>query len=147
MGNTCFFNSVLQCLAQTPFLIEILLEISEPGQKAVLPIDDNTQLVSCCIEFHYFSFLVDYKSSLFVSQTMDLENWGKVTEALAITLRQLTEVSGNAFNPITLLNHLREKYRQFKGYNQHDAHELLRQLLDSVKTEDIRVGFFSHVIL
>lgn len=74
---------------------------------------------------------------------MDLEKWGKVTEALAITLRQVTQVSGSAFSPMTLLNHLRDKYRQFKGYNQHDAHELLRQLLDSVKTEDIRVSFFS----
>jgi len=73
---------------------------------------------------------------------MDLDKWGKVTEALAITLRQLTQNSGNPYNPIALLNHLREKFRQFKGYNQHDAHELLRQLLDSVKMEDTRVRIF-----
>lgn len=77
---------------------------------------------------------------------MELSAWGKVTEALAVTLRQLTQVSGNAYNPITLLNHLREKYRQFKGYNQHDAHELLRQLLDSVKMEDARVSFSSFLV-
>ena len=46
LGNTCFFNSVLQCLAQTPFLLEILYEISEAGQEVTIPLDKNNQLVS-----------------------------------------------------------------------------------------------------
>ena len=33
LGNTCFFNAVVQCLAQTPFLLEILKESSEAGEK------------------------------------------------------------------------------------------------------------------
>lgn len=32
LGNTCFFNAVLQCLAQTPYLSSVLKESSESGE-------------------------------------------------------------------------------------------------------------------
>ena len=37
LGNTCFFNSVMQCLGQTPYLLELLEETSSPGQYFSLP--------------------------------------------------------------------------------------------------------------
>lgn len=77
---------------------------------------------------------------LLVLQEFILGKWGPVTEALASTLMQLTQRSGGSFSPIHLLDALRKKHAQFQGYNQHDAHELLRTLLDCVKTEDIRVS-------
>lgn len=33
LGNTCFFNAVVQCLSQTPYLLEVLKELSEDGEK------------------------------------------------------------------------------------------------------------------
>lgn len=33
LGNTCFFNAVVQCLAQTPYLLEVLKESSEDGER------------------------------------------------------------------------------------------------------------------
>lgn len=36
LGNTCFFNAVMQCLAQTPYLLEALKESSEPGEGYVM---------------------------------------------------------------------------------------------------------------
>lgn len=33
LGNTCFFNAVMQCLAQTPFLLAVLKELAEPGEQ------------------------------------------------------------------------------------------------------------------
>ena len=33
LGNTCFFNAVLQCLAQTPYLLDTLYESAEKGEK------------------------------------------------------------------------------------------------------------------
>lgn len=37
LGNTCFFNSVMQCLAQTPYLVQLLEETSQEGQYFKLP--------------------------------------------------------------------------------------------------------------
>lgn len=37
LGNTCFFNAVLQCLAQTPYLVKVLDDVQVPGQTFVLP--------------------------------------------------------------------------------------------------------------
>lgn len=45
LGNTCFYNSVLQCLAQTPFLKKCLLGISESGEPMTLHLD-NEDIVS-----------------------------------------------------------------------------------------------------
>lgn len=33
LGNTCFFNAVMQCLAQTPFLLPVLKELSKPDEE------------------------------------------------------------------------------------------------------------------
>lgn len=33
LGNTCFFNAVMQCLAQTPYLLDVLKESSAPGEE------------------------------------------------------------------------------------------------------------------
>lgn len=33
LGNTCFFNSVMQCLAQTPYLLDVLKELSQPNEE------------------------------------------------------------------------------------------------------------------
>lgn len=33
LGNTCFFNAVMQCLAQTPFLLPTLKELSKPDEE------------------------------------------------------------------------------------------------------------------
>lgn len=36
LGNTCFFNAVMQCLAQTPYLLPVLKQLSEPNEEYVL---------------------------------------------------------------------------------------------------------------
>lgn len=32
LGNTCFFNAVMQCLTQTPYLLDVLKELAEPKE-------------------------------------------------------------------------------------------------------------------
>lgn len=32
LGNTCFFNAVMQCLTQTPYLLAVLKELSQPTE-------------------------------------------------------------------------------------------------------------------
>ncbi|XP_059617458.1 ubiquitin carboxyl-terminal hydrolase 16 [Phlebotomus argentipes] len=123
LGNTCFFNAVLQCLAQTPYLAEILKESAEPGEQFQLPggqlkLTDGTEV-----------------NLLPISGTLNA--WGNLTSTLAETIDEL-RAGGGVYTPRKLLSQLIAKWPQFSGGDQHDSHELLRHLLESVRSEDLR---------
>jgi len=113
LGNTCFYNSVLQCLAQTPFLRKVLLDISESGEPITIKLDNE-------------------------DITVLQEKWSPLTENLYTTLQEITNERDSVFNPSALLDSLRKKCKMFIGYSQHDSHELLRHLLDSVRDDDLK---------
>lgn len=46
LGNTCFFNSVLQCLAQTPNLVDLLRQMEVPGEPFFMLVKDAEPIVS-----------------------------------------------------------------------------------------------------
>ncbi|KAI5692640.1 hypothetical protein M8J75_001704 [Diaphorina citri] len=119
LGNTCFFNSVLQCLAQTPKLVELMNEMKDGGEEFTMPSIDESESEP--------------------SKTKGkLDGWGPLTEQLAKTLGELNSGGNTVYSPRPLLEELRKKCPQFRGYEQHDAHELLRELLYAVRTEDIK---------
>lgn len=62
----------------------------------------------------------------------NLSTWGPLTAALADTLEELQQ-SGGVCNPRNLFSNLSKIWPQFDGGDQHDSHELLRHLLESVK--------------
>lgn len=121
LGNTCFFNSVLQCLAQTPGLVDLLRQMEVPGELFYMPVKDAEP----------------------INTTLEGTK-GNVSEALCSVLEDVActgceRGDGNRIvNPSRLLSALRKKCPQFEGGDQHDAHELLRHLLDTVRTEDLR---------
>ncbi|XP_054268454.1 ubiquitin carboxyl-terminal hydrolase 16 [Macrosteles quadrilineatus] len=119
LGNTCFFNSVLQCLAQTPGLVDLLKEMDVPGEK----------------------FPVDVKG-VTIDAVLKRPKGPLVSAPLADILTEVAGVPGggdcHTVNPRKLLDALTSKCPQFEGGDQHDAHELLRHLLDSVHNEDLR---------
>lgn len=123
LGNTCFFNAVLQCLAQTPYLLDVLNEMSEPGEEFSLPGGNCVFPDGEVMELPPISGC--------------LNSWGAVTQALAETLQEL-QSAGCVYTPSKLLEKFTSKCPQFSGGDQHDAHELLRQLLESVRTEDLQ---------
>lgn len=123
LGNTCFFNAVMQCLAQTPFLLDVLKESSEPGEEFILP--GGT-----------FKFDKDGDVELPPIKGV-LSSWGGLTSALAQTLEEL-QSGGGVYNPSKLFDKLCAKCPQFCGGDQHDSHELLRHLLESVRSDDLR---------
>jgi len=138
LGNTCFFNAVTQNLAQTPFLLENLKETQESGEQFELPggkmklkpegKDEEEEIV-----------LDQIKSEL------ETASDSTVTSALTKTLDQLQNTSGGVFTPSDLLKQFTKKWPQFAGGDQHDSHEALRHLLESVRNEELRR--FQQVIL
>lgn len=61
-----------------------------------------------------------------------LNAWGPLTSVLCETLEELQK-SGGVLNPRKLFHQLTNKWPQFDGGDQHDSHELLRHLLESVR--------------
>ncbi|GER51454.1 ubiquitin carboxyl-terminal hydrolase [Striga asiatica] len=95
LGNTCFFNSIMQNLLAIHSLREYLVRLDE----SVGP-------------------LIGALRKFFLESSSEA-------------------VSKGAINPRSLFGTLCTKAPQFRGYQQHDSHELLRCLLDGLSTEEL----------
>lgn len=80
LGNTCFFNSVMQCLVQTPYLLQVLQEMSNPGERFTLP--GGKLKMKADGE--------DERKEIDLPHiTGQLSEWGPLTRTLAETLAEL----------------------------------------------------------
>lgn len=66
-----------------------------------------------------------------------------MTSTLAEALEELQSGVGSVYNPRKLFSSLTKIWPQFGGGDQHDSHELLRHLLESVKYAQPKYYFFS----
>ncbi|XP_042313062.1 ubiquitin carboxyl-terminal hydrolase 16 [Sceloporus undulatus] len=117
LGNTCFFNAVLQNLSQTPVLRELLKEIK---------MADST----ITIEPPEFS----------VAETLEvtLDQPRPLTLAMCHFLTEMQETQKGTVTPKELFSQICKKAIRFKGYQQQDSQELLRYLLDGMRTEEVQ---------
>uniref|UniRef100_A0A8C3S698 Ubiquitin carboxyl-terminal hydrolase 16 n=1 Tax=Chelydra serpentina TaxID=8475 RepID=A0A8C3S698_CHESE len=123
LGNTCFFNAVMQNLSQTPVLRELLKEVKMPGTTVnIEPLEFSTEPL-----------------------VINLEQPGPLTLAMCQFLSEMQETKKGTVTPKELFAQICKKAIRFKGYQQQDSQELLRYLLDGMRAEEIQrvsVGIF-----
>ncbi|XP_009067832.1 PREDICTED: ubiquitin carboxyl-terminal hydrolase 16 isoform X2 [Acanthisitta chloris] len=117
LGNTCFFNAVMQNLSQTPVLRELLKEAKMPGTTVKIDLPEL---------------------SMQEPQLIKLDQPGPLTLAMHQFLTEMQETKRGVVTPKELFAQVCKKAIRFKGYQQQDSHELLRYLLDGMRAEEIQ---------
>ncbi|KAM6446526.1 ubiquitin carboxyl-terminal hydrolase 16 isoform 1-T2 [Liasis olivaceus] len=117
LGNTCFFNAVLQNLSQTSVLRELLKEVKMPDSTIILKPPE-------------FSITEPLEVMLDPPRPLTL--------AMCQFLAEMQETKKGTVTPRELFSQVCKKATRFKGYQQQDSQELLRYLLDGMRTEEIQ---------
>ncbi|KAF9561741.1 Ubiquitin carboxyl-terminal hydrolase 16 [Mortierella alpina] len=108
LGNTCFFNSVVQVLTETKSLKTILSE-------------DNTRTMV-------------FPKSLAASTDAGL---GPLTTNFKDFLHTMWKQQGGTVAPRDLFTQIAKKWKVFRGFRQQDSQELMRYLFDGIKQEEL----------
>uniref|UniRef100_UPI003AAE230A ubiquitin carboxyl-terminal hydrolase 16 n=1 Tax=Centroberyx gerrardi TaxID=166262 RepID=UPI003AAE230A len=117
LGNTCFFNAVIQNLSQTQLLRRTLNKVTE--EKTSLNITPGA-------------------SSDLEPIVVQLDQPGSLTLSMCQLLNDIQETKKGVVTPRELFAQVCKKAARFKGFQQQDSQELLRYLLDGMRAEEIK---------
>ena len=117
-GNTCYLNSVLQCLVHVPPLAQVLLD-AELAREALAGMASSS-------EPKHDTNAASNGQSPIISMFKSLihEVW--------------KTNSGRPFLPRAMVMNIRRVGKQFRPLRQEDAHEYLRQLVDCMHEEILK---------
>ncbi|XP_077397179.1 ubiquitin carboxyl-terminal hydrolase 16 [Festucalex cinctus] len=115
LGNTCFFNAVIQNLSQTQMFRQTLNKV----------IEDKTSLN-----------VKPASSSTLEAVVAELDRPGSLTMAMNQLLTEIQESKKGVVTPHELFAQVCKKAARFKGCQQQDSQELLRYLLDGMRAEE-----------
>ncbi|XP_026175285.1 ubiquitin carboxyl-terminal hydrolase 16 isoform X2 [Mastacembelus armatus] len=116
LGNTCFFNAVIQSLSQTQLLRQTLNTVTEEKVLNITPA----------------------ASSDLEPIVVQLEQPGSLSLAMCQLLNEIQESKRGVVTPRELFTQVCKKAARFKGFQQQDSQELLRYLLDGMRAEEIK---------
>ncbi|CAJ0844860.1 18070_t:CDS:10 [Entrophospora sp. SA101] len=111
LGNTCFFNSLMQVVAATSVLHDIL----DPSNP------------------YYNPPLVSYKKCPAATS----EDVGPLTDNFKSFLDMMWKQHDGTVNPKNLFQEISRKWQQFRGWRQQDSQEVMRYLFDGIKIDEI----------
>ncbi|XP_042343295.1 ubiquitin carboxyl-terminal hydrolase 16 [Plectropomus leopardus] len=117
LGNTCFFNAVIQNLSQTQLLRQTLNKVTEEKMNLNIKPDASLDLEPI---------------------VMQLDQPGSLTLAMCQLLNEIQESKKGVVTPRELFSQVCKKAARFKGFQQQDSQELLRYLLDGMRAEEIK---------
>lgn len=138
LGNTCFFNAVMQNLTQTPCIESVVVERSKKGRLSTLSCKGDSDLDSSS-----GSEDSDDEAQIDLSPIeIVLPEAGPLTQTMIAFLQEMNNSTGRSstVNPSPLFTQICKKAQRFRGFQQQDSHELLRYLLDNMRTEEIKRG-------
>jgi len=122
LGNTCFFNAVLQNLLAINLLKD---NFAKPAQV-------TEGHLTACLRKLYLEMAFEGQEAKDVGQSDTSAHFKRSGKG-----RVLQKNSNGVIDPITLFTAICDKVPRFRGYRQQDSHELLRFLLDCLHIEEL----------
>ncbi|KAG8194198.1 hypothetical protein JTE90_024533 [Oedothorax gibbosus] len=128
LGNTCYFNAVMQNLSQTSLLYNVLEETCSDAYRWNVP---HLKVVDDVV----IEDTSDDPLKIAVPKEFQLVNtFLQFLKRMSAYSQAKVEV----VNPSDLFGDLQKKSPQFQYFHQQDSHELLRQFLDGIRQDEVK---------